>query len=126
MPLRASAVESNVPALPELARIEYDAGKLTIGAFISGRQVALVKFESIEGFRVLDEGDLLEFWPMCSWSRGRWLWEVHEGGWFELESTRPGFVGEKYKDASEYLVVGDNECVSVISHDRPVVTENAL
>lgn len=126
MPMRASAVESNISALPELARIEYDAGKLTIGAFAEGRQIALVQFESVEGFRVLDEGDLLEFWPTCSWSRGKWLWEIHEGGWLELESTRPGFVSEKYKRAAEYLVLGENECVSVISHDRPVVTDNAL
>lgn len=127
MPLRVSAVESYVTALPELARIEYDAGALTIVACVSGQQVASVQFESVEGFRVLDEGDLLEFWPMCSWSRGKWLWEVLEGGWFELESTRPGFDWEKYKDAAEYLVVGENECVSVISHDRPVVTrDNAL
>ena len=126
MPLRASAIESAVPVLPELARIEYDSGKLTIRAYVNGRQVALVHFESVEGFRVLDEGDLLEFWPTCSWSRSKWLWEVHEGGWFELESTRGGFIGEKYKDATEYLVVGANECVSVISYDHPVVADNAL
>jgi len=126
MTLRVSAIESTVPALPELTRIEYDAGKLTIHAYVSGKQVAMVQFESVDGFRVLDEGDLLEFWPTCSWFHGKWLWEVHEGGWFELESTRPGFVGEKYKGATEYLLVGDNECVSVISRDRPVVTDNAL
>lgn len=126
MPLRASAIESTVSVLPELARIEYESGKLTIRAYVGGRQVALVHFESVEGFRVLDEGDLLEFWPTCCWSRGKWLWEVHEGGWLELESTRAGFVGERYKEAAEYLLVGANECVSVISHDRPVVTEGAL
>lgn len=126
MPLQVSAIESKA-IIPleffplELARIKYDSGKLSIGAYTRRRRVALVQFESIEGFRVLDEGDLIEFWSMCSCSHGRWLWEIHEGGWFDLESTRPDFIGEKYKGATEYLVVGDNECVSVISYDRPVV-----
>lgn len=126
MPLRVSAIESDLAVLPELARIEYDAGKLSIGAFVSEKQVALLQFERVEGFRVLDEGDLLEFWPMCSWSSGGWLWEIHEGGWIELESKRPGFIAEKYKGTIEYLVVGHNECVSIISYDRPVMTDDAL
>jgi hypothetical protein len=126
MSLRVSAVENNISARPELARIEYDAGRLTIGVFSDGRQIALVQFKSVEGFRVLDEGDLLEFWPMCQWAPGKWLWEIHEGGWFEFESTRPGFIREKLKGAAEYLVVGVNECVSVISHTRPVVAKNEL
>jgi hypothetical protein len=40
-----------------------------------------------------------------------WIWHVAEGGWFELEATRPLFMSEKYKAVMEYLIVGDNECV---------------
>lgn len=122
MPLRVSAIESNTTVIPELARIIYDAGSLSIIAFFDGEPVATVRFERVKGFRVLDEGDLLEFWPTCSWSSGGWLWEVHEGGWFDFESTRPGFIYMKYEGASEYLVTGENECVSVISYDHPVIT----
>src|SRR5262245_40647020 len=126
MVLRVSAIESDMTVMPELARIVYDAGSLSISAFVAGAPVATVRFESVKGFRVLDEGDLLEFWPTCSWPNGGWLWVVHEGGWFDFESTRPGFLYMKYKGASEYLVTGENECVSVISYDCPVVTNNAL
>lgn len=126
MSLRASAIKSNVPALPELARIEYGGGNLCIAAVVSERQVARLRFESVEGFRVLDEGDLLEFWPTCSWTRGGWLWRIEEGGWFAFESSRPGFTSEKYKGTNEYLVVGANECVSVISRHAPEVTDDAL
>ncbi len=112
--------------MPELARIIYDAGSLSIGAYLDAAPVATVRFESVVGFRVLDEGDLLEFWPTCSFPNGGWLWEIHEGGWFDFESTRPGFVGIKYEGPSEFLVLGENECVSVTSHDRPVVTGIAL
>lgn len=127
MPIRATALQGTLtPGLSrDLAGMEYANGKLSIRLIESSVRLAAVKFESVEGFRVLDEGDLLEFWPTCSSQHG-WLWEIHEGGWFDLESGRSGFVGEKYKDASEYLLTTDNECVSVISHIKPVVAINAL
>jgi hypothetical protein len=112
--------------MPELARIIYDAGSLSIGASFDATPVATVRFDCVAGFRVLDEGDLLEFWPKCSFPNGEWLWEIHEGGWFDFESTWPGFIGMKYEGASEFLVLGENVYVSVISHDRPVVTDIAF
>lgn len=126
MTLKVIAIDCQVAAFPELAHIEYDSGKLSVSAYVNRKQVARVVFESVEGFRVLDEGDLLEFWPMCSSRSGHWIWEIQEGGWIALESTRPGFVGKKYKQATEYLITGQNECVSVISFDRPTLVEQGL
>lgn len=44
-------------------------------------------FEVASGFRVLDEGDLLEFWAAEVRVPG-WLWRVTGGGWLDLE--QPG------------------------------------
>ena len=49
-----------------------------------------VWFAGAEGHRVLDEGDLLEFWPECSAPNGC-IFKVLSGGWFE--GIRPGQRG---------------------------------
>jgi hypothetical protein len=127
MLVRATALESTVPVPrgADVRRVEYEDGRLVVRLEANGKAVATVAFESVEGFRVLDEGDLLEFWPTCSRPNG-WLWQVHEGGWFALESTRALFLPEKHQGVHEFLVAGDNECVSVLSRNYPTVSANAL
>jgi hypothetical protein len=125
MTIRATALTTGVNRAPEVLRINYEDGLLSISMTVEEDSATLVSFASVVGFRVLDEGDLLEFWPTCSSPIG-WLWEIHDGGWFDLESKRPQFIRDKYKSVTEYLVLGDNECVSVLSHDRPHIKENAL
>jgi hypothetical protein len=72
----------------------------------------------------LDEGDLLEFWSPEARATG-WLWEIKSGGWFDLESTRNGFASSHQKKISEYLVLGANECISVLSFSEPEIHEIA-
>lgn len=71
--------------------------------------------------RVMDEGDLLEFWPMCSLDSG-WLHEIHSGGWKDLEATREGFLSRDRKELKEYFVVSANFCVNFIALKEPVIT----
>ena len=78
-----------------------------------------VRFYGASGVRVLDEGDLLEFWPACSTPAGR-VFRIHSGGWRDLEAQRGGFLLQHTQpDIPEYFIAGDNECVSVFSHDAP-------
>jgi hypothetical protein len=81
-------------------------------------------FDATWGFRVLDEGDLGEFWTECDLTQG-WLFEVLEGGWNSLEKTRDHFVSGKLYEPREYLIIGLNECVSVFAYEPPVITEQA-
>ena|GEM_PF-935296 len=81
---------------------------------------AKVNFEATYGFRVLDEGDLSEFWSVCTLKDG-WCFEVMEGGWNSLELKRAHFVSGKLYDIKEYLIVGLNECVSVLGHEPPTI-----
>ena len=82
-----------------------------------------VIFEEPAGFRVLDEGDLLEFWPDCSMSIG-WLHEITSGGWFDLEKNRSGFLSSDSSDIIEYLIVGVNYCVRILAWEKPRVQQN--
>lgn len=80
----------------------------------------VVEFVEVEGFRVLDEGDLLEFWPICS--RPYWLFQITAGGWLDQECSRPGFAARETKNVFEYFIGGVNACVSVLAWSPPVVT----
>lgn len=78
------------------------------------------KFDNIKGFRLLDEGDLLEFWPTCAMSKG-WLFLIKKNGWFDLESSRSGFLTEKNPGIFEYFISGENNCLSILSGDKPKI-----
>ena len=81
-------------------------------------------FDVSWGFRVLDEGDLGEFWSECDLTKG-WCFEVIEGGWSSLEKNRDHFVTGKLYEPREYLIIGLNECVSILAHEPPIITELA-
>lgn len=75
----------------------------------------------VEGFRVLDEGQLLEFWGDDS--KDHWVFEVLDNGWLATESARETapFIAENGQ-LKEYLVAGINDCVSILDYEYPRVT----
>ncbi|BCV46153.1 hypothetical protein I6M54_15885 [Shewanella algae] len=105
---------------PELLSVNYDLWTLRLTLTNDNNQAIYLDFESVEGFRVLDEGQLLEFWSKES--PPYWVFEVISGGWLEQEAKRDGApfleVGGKLK---EYLVAGLNECVSVLAFAEPEI-----
>ena len=87
-----------------------------------GFSYARVIFKEVLGFRVLDEVDLCEFWNDYAEPNG-WLYEVHSGGWMELENYRNRFISlEIFNGWKEYLLV-DNQCISVICAQKPIIEE---
>ncbi|MBK9176514.1 MAG: hypothetical protein IPM46_09285 [Flavobacteriales bacterium] len=100
--------------------VHYDGTDLSIEIQGEGFAFARVVFSNPAGFRVLDESDLAEFWNTYSEPNG-WLYEVEEGGWFELESNRPAFNSSTFLDGiHEYLVV-DEICISVLCLQPPEI-----
>lgn len=107
--------------IPEVTDINYDLTLLRITlAFENAQHPVYVNFDGVRGFRILDEGDLLEFWNPDTRAEG-WLWRVSEGGWFDLENLREGFISGVTGDCHEYLILGINECVSVLATDEPKI-----
>jgi hypothetical protein len=102
----------------EVIGVIYDLEKLVVTVKIPQR-IGKVTFDFPIGFRVLDEADLLEYWPKFSLSNG-WLYKIFKGGWKDLESKRQGFIKELHTQDLEYLIVGGNDCVSVLSRNEPV------
>lgn len=104
----------------ELHHLEYDLHSLTLQLQDLGTQrVVQVRISAVEGFRMLDEGDLLEFWPQCS---DGWLHEITAGGWFDQERLRPGFLSGD-RALKEYLVSGVDRCLSILAWEAPVILQ---
>ena len=124
---RPLSTEFSFPRGSEVVGVEYTLGKLSIHVQGSENTKPLVvEFKDTIGFRVLDERDLMEYWPECSTLKG-WLFEVTAGGWLSQETNREGsLIATINPEAKEYLVTGEDDCVSVICRNEPVVHKNAL
>lgn len=104
-------------SIPEISNIIYDLWTLKITLlFPDLKHPVYLIFKNLNGFRVLDEGNLLEFWNNNIRIPG-WIWIIEKGGWFDLEKTRNGFVEGYHENEyrKEYLILGQNDCVSIIS-----------
>lgn len=102
--------------------LRYDNDGLIIEVQGPGFVFARVVFKRPAGFRVLDERDLCEFWNQYHTGNG-WLYEVQEGGWLELESSRSEFLAPlMLPGLREYLVVCDT-CVSVLAVQPPEIVD---
>ena len=110
---------------PEITDIHYDLWVLRLTLFFAGaKNPTYVHFEAVEGFRVLDEGQLLEFWG--EGRPGSWLCSIQSGGWLSLEQSRQGAPSlSEPTELQEYLVAGINDCVSVIAYEEPSVVTAA-
>jgi hypothetical protein len=103
----------------DVSSMEFSSDGLVI-LVASSQWNAKVTFTQTYGFRVLGELDLTEFWSQCSLHDG-WLFEVTANGWKALELSRPTFFSGLQSWVREYLVVGRDECVSVLTKEEPTV-----
>ena len=111
--------------VPEIERLDYDLWELRLTVRFEAEDAPVyVTFPSPRGFRVLDEGNLNEFWTDESRSPG-WIWQVTNGGWLHQESQRFGFIREM-TPGDEYLVLGQDDCVSVISKSPPRIVQASI
>lgn len=108
----------------EISFVTYDQWILTIGVRHYGKKdgrvvgMSHVIFEQPEGFRVLDEGCMLQFpWAKLSKSRS-YIHVVESGGWLGIEES----AGNLHLPATakEYVVISDNDCVSVLAYKNPI------
>ena len=88
---RSVSIAEDSSGLPEITNVSYDLWYLQITLWFENKKPPIyVRFDGIRGFRLLDEGDLLEFWSDDR--PAGWLWEIEKGGWFDLEKFREGFL----------------------------------
>jgi hypothetical protein len=119
-PIETGVVYSGAPTIDSLGYL-HGVLTLTWGTNLHGVS-ARIRFASADGFRCLDEGDMVDWWGPSLPGR-HLLFRVNSGGWLDQESLRFGFLGrEKYYE--EYLVVSTGLCVNVFSRRPPTVMSN--
>ncbi|WP_139798645.1 hypothetical protein [Andreprevotia lacus] len=105
----------------DISHVRLEWGELLVTLISGGdRKVVIAKFKDVAGFRVLDEGNLLEFWPTCSAHNG-WLFQIFEHGWLDLESSRAGFLLDKKTGVSEFFIASQNSCINILSSREPSI-----
>lgn len=104
----------------EVVGVNYDLCNLMISLTDEDKNPVLVVFQNVQGFRVLDERDLMEFWPEFSTPAG-WAFRIVSGGWYDHEAKRVGcfLLPDVVPAAREFFFTGCNDCVSVIAIDEP-------
>ena len=111
-----SGIEERVKGqTPDVLSLNYDLSVLRIKLIFPSDKIVYVACENVEGFRVLDEGQLLEFWGGAA--AQYWLFEVKANGWLASENKRetaPLIV--EGCELKEYMVAGANECVSILAY----------
>jgi hypothetical protein len=111
--------------IPELVDLNFDLWTLKVKLeFPDLQNPVYLTFKNVGGFRVLDEGSLMEFWNNEKRSNG-WLWKVKKGGWHDQEKKREGFAfsREILANYDEYMVVGIGMCLNLIGGTEPIITE---
>lgn len=105
----------------QLLSVHYDVTSgdcLTLELESSTQGRFQLVFDSPLAVRIMDEGQVCEFWNTYSTPHG-WLWRVLEGGWIALEAQRSKFWATANPRAvAEFLVV-DDQCVFVITTTPP-------
>jgi hypothetical protein len=81
-------------------------------------------FEYDNGFRYLDEGDLIAYWESSQFKTGHHLYEVEDGGWISGESLQPGILSISSEiGMREWFIKTTNGCLTVLSNFEPIVRE---
>jgi hypothetical protein len=115
--------------IPAIDAIHYDGRTLRVTLLFKPQDYELVylDFEYVMGFRMLREGDLLDF-ANDEYPRN-WLLCVSENGWYEQEKLRKGFTSQYVFDMkgnrpNEFFILGESDCISVLTSltDFPKIT----
>ena len=113
---------------PVVAGIHYEAkiGKLIIYYHSDGDKDIdyEIVFEQPRGFKMLDEGDMLNYWGNQEMI-GNWLFEIKSGGWLDTEDNAGGFAS-KLLGFREFLIGGVDDCISVISNKEPIIVKRSV
>ncbi|MCC3158226.1 hypothetical protein LJ737_13340 [Hymenobacter sp. 15J16-1T3B] len=129
--IQAKALQTAIASFnrPVVAGIQYSAKsqRLIIEFRSNGNEDVdyEIIFEHTRGFKLLDEGDLLNYWEAL-WKTKMLphdaLFEIESGGWLDMEDQAGGF-SSKFLGFREFLITGEDDCVLVISNDEPLIVK---
>lgn len=102
----------------DIHSVFYD-GRLSIRVLRNRNKDAGIEvtFSQVDGFRLLDEVPLAEYWTAEDYPSGYPVLEVFEDGWAKEEDSRLGYTQQQ----REWIIVTAGACVSVFSKHEPEI-----
>lgn len=82
-----------------------------------------VFFRYVNGFRCLDEGDLISYWEGDAFRSSHHVYEVFSGGWSNGEPRQSGILSVSSIEPREWFIKTTNKCLTVLSGDEPLLRE---
>lgn len=83
------------------------------------------QFYKFNGFRYLDESDLLRYVQNSDFHGGHHLYEILEGGWNSGEVVEVGIMdmSKNIKQLKEFFILTTNGCMSILTFEEPKIKE---
>lgn len=104
--------------------------KITISTWKSTEEQIGIEYEfsGFNGFRYLDEGDLLGYWDLNDFKNGFHLFRIIKGGWKSGEVTQSGIldVSRSIDGLNEFFIATTNGCLTVLAFEEPKINEIKL
>ena len=111
--------------------IEFNKGELKVSvlAALNGEDTdskVEYNFNSVRGFVLLDEGDLITLWETKQFWTGHILYQIKENSIFERISINPGILSvslpmESLESLKEWLISSVDDNLLVLTHQDPEV-----
>ena len=84
------------------------------------RGVLTVVFDTVSGYRFLDEGDLYYYYSSAAFKKPYHIYKVLAGGWVNGEICQPDLLQvSKAMNIQEWFLTTNNGCITVLSNCQP-------
>lgn len=82
-----------------------------------------VRFDYSNGYRFLDEGDLLRYWDAGVFVTPHHVFEILSGGWTNGELLDEGMLSISVAtEVREWFIETQYGCITVLSNAEPIIT----
>jgi hypothetical protein len=96
--------------------------RLVVSAPIDKDDYVEIFFPDVQAFQVLRENDYLEYWKHSGFRSNHLIYKMICGGWRDRVGSNYLQITNAYKDDySEWLIIGTEDCVNVVSASEPLV-----
>ena len=113
-----------VPGIPDstpiITAVYYDCSRLRATVeFERWDGCVYIEFSGVEGFRVLDEGDLSNFYAEDNF----WFRRIRTNGWLDEQRCLRGYLTARTsEDLHEFVVLGQDDYLNVFCSEEPRVS----
>jgi len=100
--------------------------RIIVSTWIDSINEALLEvyFRRVQGYRYLDEGDLIAYWRTEKFRSPHHVYEITRGGWLTGETIEAGMLDvAKSFETREWFIATTNGCMTVLASSPPVLSD---